>query len=255
LLARPGKLLASDEACATATHVAVSVLAEGQEDGSHTCASYTGDRFAKIAHRLNQEGVPLIEGAIAQFSCKTHQTIDAGDHCLLIGQVTELTHREGRGLGYVHGRYFSLGLERGVQGSDGLQVTCGAIIETPGHVWLERTPDGFRPPQITSSNRASMRQTLTEGLAARGIAAKLGAVYSVFDTLRTRSAYILAQASPPDQSDLEAVPLNELSGLSYTTKPISEMMERFAVEAQNRDFSLYLGDASHGETHAPAERI
>lgn len=254
LLVCPGRFLSSFDAFATCTGFAVNILAEGQETISNTFASFKGDRFAQVAHRRDGHGNPLIDDAIAQFSCATHQVVEAGDHCLLLGRVTAFGQHEGRGLGYADGRYFSLGLERNMLETTRRQVICGAIVETPGHVLLEKTPQGYRPPQIACTDRTRLRPDLLADLSRRGVIAELGAVYSVFDDASAQSAYILAQAKRPLSTQLEAVPLKRLSTLAYTTQPIADMMARFALESRTRDFGLYLGDALHGETHTHTER-
>lgn len=254
LLVCPGRFLSCFDAFATCTDFAVNILAEGQETVSNTFASFKGDRFAQVAHRRDRNGNPLIDGAIAQFSCATHQVVEAGDHCLLIGRVTTFDQHEGAGLGYADGRYFSLGLERDMLETTDRQVICGAIIETAGHALLERTPQGYRPPQIARKDRTQLRPDLKTELSRRGVSAELGAVYSVFDDATAHSAYILARAERPLSTQLEAVPLERLATLAYTTEPIADMMTRFAVESRTRDFGLYLGDAQHGETHTHTER-
>ena len=109
LLVCPGKFLSRFETFAECRHFAVNVLADGQEPVSDIFASYKGDRFAKVAHRLDAHGTPLIDGAIAQFSCATWHSLPAGDHQILIGEVTAFTQSDAPGLGYAGGQYFSLG--------------------------------------------------------------------------------------------------------------------------------------------------
>ena len=257
LLVCPGRFLSSFEVFANCTHFAVNVLAEGQEDVSNTFASFKGDRFAQVAHRTDLHGVPLIEGAIAQFSCATDQSVPTGDHCVLIGRVLDMRHEDKPGLGYVSGQYFSLGLERAALEDGPGTVICEAIIETGGTVLLEKTQDGFRLPQVTRSERAHLRQSLSKDLAARGIAAHLGQVYSVFDDRRsaTHHAYILATcAQPVLAGNLQAVSVQGLFALTYTTPTIAQMMRRFALEAGTRSFGLYLGDTQHGDVHTLPER-
>ena len=112
LLVCPGKFLSTHDRFAASTGFAVNILAEGQQEVSNTFASFKGDRFARVPHRSDARGNPLIEGALAQFSCSTERVLDAGDHSILIGQVQDFAWAEGRGLGYAGGQYFSLGLER-----------------------------------------------------------------------------------------------------------------------------------------------
>jgi len=258
LLVCPGKFLSSYDSFSNCTHFAVNVLAEGQEEVSNTFSSFKGDRFAQVAHHLNANGVPIIDGAIAQFSCTTHQSLPAGDHCILIGQVQDYTHTGAPGLGYVGGQYFSLGVERAALDNTLETAVCGAIIKDAGHVLLEQTPHGFRPPQMTSTDRGQMRRNLCKDLEARGIKLQLEQAYSVFDDRQagTHFAYFLATSnSVPPGDTLKAVPIQDLPGLSYSSPAIAQMMARFALEARTGGFALYLGDAQRGDIHPPSERI
>ena len=258
LLVCPGKFLSSYDSFSNCSHFAVNVLAEGQEEVSNTFSSFKGDRFAQVAHHLNANGVPLIDGAIAQFSCTTHQSLPAGDHCILIGQVQDYTHTGAPGLGYVGGQYFSLGVERAALDDTLETAVCGAIIKNTGQVLLEQTPQGFRPPQITSTDRGQMRRNLCEDLEARGIKLRLEQAYSVFDDRQsgTHFAYFLATStSVPSGDTLQAVPIQDLPGLSYSSAAIAQMMARFALEARTGGFALYLGDAQRGDIHPSSERI
>ena len=257
LLICPGKFLSTFQIFANCTHFAVNILAEGQEDISTTFASYKGDRFAGLAYCPDRQGVPLIDGTAARFSCTTTRIVDAGDHCILIGQVQEFSHSRKPGLGYLDGQYFSLGLERASLESATGTAICGAIIEMGAHVLLEETTSGFRPPQISSTARGQLRQSLIEDLTARGIEARLGQAYSVFDDRNEgkHSAYFLATgAKAPPSGEILPVPVGDLPNLTYCSPAIGQMMERFAREAQTRDFALYIGDMQHGDVHAVPER-
>lgn len=108
LLVCPAKGLSSFRGFAGCSHFAVNVLAEEQESVSNIFARGPDDRFAQVAHSVDAQGVPLIDGALAQFSCRTHHVVDAGDHCILIGHVEAMTHTHGRGLGFACGRYVRL---------------------------------------------------------------------------------------------------------------------------------------------------
>lgn len=256
LLVCPGKFLSSYDAFAACSHFAVNVLAEGQEEVSNTFASYKGDRFSRVSHFPDKHGVPLIKDAIAQFSCATQQVVPAGDHCILMGKVRGLSHAGGRGLGYVGGQYFSLGLERAaLENTDG-RVVCGTIIGHDNKVLLEKTPKGYRPPQIVRQDRVSLRKEISNDLAARGLDAQLGPAYSVFDDAgsRTHFVYFLATGTlGAPGGNLHSIPIGQLPTLTYSNAAIAEMMARYAVEARTRSFALYLGDSRRGDTHSLSE--
>lgn len=251
LLVCPGKFLSSYEVFTGCRHFAVNILAEGQQEVSNTFAGYKGDRFAKVAHRNGVHDLPLIEGALAQFCCETHQAIPAGDHTILMGQVLEFSHAAGDGLGYVGGSYFSLGLEREMDSK--VPTLCGAIIASGDKVLLEHHEGRFRPVQVAGAEPGGQRNRLAQGLAERGIHARIDQVYSAFNDADTKLHYTfflasVEQAAPPDNTQWVAV--EDLPNLTYATPGIHHMMTRFAREAQTGDFALYLGDAERGDIHS-----
>ena len=164
----PGRFLSSYDSFASCSHFAVNVLAEGQEDVANTFATFKGDRFARTPHRADPHGNVLIDGALAQFSCTTHQVVDAGDHAILLGEVRAFHHDAGRGLGYAGGQFFSLGLERAALDPAGNTALLGAIITEGDEVLLEKTDAGYRPPQVISTERQHVRRTLAGNLGSRG---------------------------------------------------------------------------------------
>lgn len=254
LLVCPGKFLSTHDRFAASTGFAVNILAEGQQEVSNTFASFKGDRFARVPHRSDARGNPLIEGALAQFSCSTERVLDAGDHSILIGRVQDFACAEGRGLGYAGGQYFSLGLERAALERRPGATICGAILERGDRVLLERTPHGHRPPQVALPDRGRLRHDLSQDLAGRGLPARLHAAYSVFDVANTRFTYLRATTEATPAGDIEAIATAALPHLTYTAPPIADMMARFAREAGSRSFGFYLGDGQRGDVHTPSER-
>ena len=198
LLVCPGRFLSSFHAFETCKHFAVNVLAEGQEDASNIFASFKGDRFSQVTWRADSQGVPLIEGVAAHFSCQTAQVIPAGDHIILLGEVLDFDHSGQNGLGYAAGSYFSLELERRAATAPraGADALVGALIETDGMVLLEAGPNGLRPPQFDLSGKSRVRDTLHEHLSSKGLDAELIRAFSVFDDRQsgTRHTYFLAKA-------------------------------------------------------------
>ena len=48
------------------------------------------ERFSKIEWDFSDNQLPVIEGAFAILECETFQTVEAGDHTILIGAVTNI---------------------------------------------------------------------------------------------------------------------------------------------------------------------
>ncbi|WP_108839026.1 flavin reductase family protein [Tateyamaria sp. Alg231-49] len=258
LLVCPGKFLSSYETFASCTHFAVSVLAEGQEDIATVFASSKADRFAQVQCDDDVHGVPVVRGAIAQFSCTLHHRVEAGDHCVLFGKVEAFEHESAAGLGYVSGRFFSLGTERAaLDHVDGLTI-AGAIVQDGGTVLLQRTERGLAPLSCTHSDRGALLGHLRDTLAAMGVSATLGHAYSVFDETggRTHHSYFLAEGHQVQpHEDVLAVPIDDLPAQTFASPALKTMMLRFANEARSRNFGLYFGDTERGAVHAPTDRM
>jgi len=258
LLVCPGKFLSSYEAFASCTHFAVSVLAEGQEDVATIFASSKADRFAQVRCTDDCHGVPVIDGAIARFSCSLHERVEAGDHCVLFGKVVSFEHTGEAGLGYVSGRFFSLGTERAALDHVDGHTIAGAIVQDGDAVLLQRTAEGLAPLSCTHADRGALLDHLRETLVSMGVTATLGQAYSVFDDAggRTHHSYFLAQGrQTTPHADVLAVPIDDLPTKTFASPALKTMMLRFATEARSRTFGLYFGDTERGAVHAPTDRI
>jgi len=80
---------------------AVNILAEDQQQVSqHFAGKPQGDiQFATL------DGLPVIEGAIAQITCEVASVYEEGDHTLFIGRVTDLQLEEKNPLLFFGGQY------------------------------------------------------------------------------------------------------------------------------------------------------
>ncbi|WP_077488164.1 flavin reductase [Sinomonas mesophila] len=87
------------------THFAINILASDQHVLSRQFATPAEDKFAGVRCAEGVSGVPLIEGAVATFQCRTVARHDAGDHVVYIGQVEEYTNRGGEPLVFHGGSY------------------------------------------------------------------------------------------------------------------------------------------------------
>ena len=88
---------------------AVSMLAADQENVSNHFAQ-PGEGLADgMPCKPGENGAPLVEGAAATVECDIHDVHEAGDHLIVVGQVTRLSTDSSRGLlMYVRGGYHRL---------------------------------------------------------------------------------------------------------------------------------------------------
>ncbi|HSL59632.1 MAG TPA: flavin reductase family protein [Acidimicrobiales bacterium] len=85
---------------------AVNVLADDQAHLSSHFASKADDKFEGIEWRPGVTGSPILAGVVGHIDCRTEQSIDAGDHWIVVGRVVELdVDRETRPLLFFQGGY------------------------------------------------------------------------------------------------------------------------------------------------------
>lgn len=100
---------ASFNAFMQAGHFAVNILAAAQQDLSRKFSS-PADRFAGTPYTPGVGGVPLIDGAAAQFQCVCESRHDGGDHVIFIGRVIGFAYSNAEPLVYHRGNYANLAL-------------------------------------------------------------------------------------------------------------------------------------------------
>lgn len=253
LLVCPAKSLSSFDVFADCQYFAVNVLSEEQKDISNIFAGSKDDRFAQIDWHTDAHGNPIIAGALTHFSCQTNRNLDAGDHHILLGEVLDFATREGHGLGYSSGGYFSLGLERqAAEISSQQQVKVGAIIECNDQILLTQDADKTSLPITLTDSKTNAVNAIEQLLADKGINAQLGAVFSIYEDAKNHTNYIFyrATATSADGKGLgEFTDINTLAEKTFPTSAMTTMMNRYAEENQHGNYRVYVGDDESGDIH------
>jgi flavin reductase (DIM6/NTAB) family NADH-FMN oxidoreductase RutF len=251
LLVCPAMRLSSYDIFESCDHFAVSVLAEDQQHASNTFAGSKGDRFAEVEWHADEFGTPLIDGAVAHFSCSSFQKVEAGDHLLLMGKVEQFSSNEKFGLGYAKGGYFSLGMEHKAEEISHEQYAqVGALIECNGKLLLQKTDKGFSLPQGKMQTGISSLQTLKNMLASLDIEAEVGPVFSVYEKSVSGNFVAFYRAESITEKEIEGyeyVAIDELSGAVFASSDLSSMVTRFVHEKRNGIFRLYVGNELEGD--------
>ncbi len=254
ILVCPGNHLSSFDVFKNCSHFAVNILGEDQQEASDIFASSKGDRFTKVDWEADENGVPVLSGAIANFSCSTHHTVEAGDHIVLIGKVEAYSKSEGLGLGYWKGGYFSLSKEREARVSSGPDesIVVGAIVENHGEVFVNSDKDQLALPSVELPHDAEARAGIKDYLATIGLTADIGRVYSAYHDRASKKRFIYFRASildmTKDQRD-SMLPLTHAPTSNWGDKAEAIMMQRYVSERGNNQFGLYIGDSKAGEVH------
>jgi flavin reductase (DIM6/NTAB) family NADH-FMN oxidoreductase RutF len=92
---------------------AVNILASDQGDVSERFAGKVPqgeDRFRGVKSHAGSGGSPLIENALSWIECRNWKTMDAGDHTIILGEVTQcMTGRDAPPLLYFNRQYATIG--------------------------------------------------------------------------------------------------------------------------------------------------
>jgi flavin reductase (DIM6/NTAB) family NADH-FMN oxidoreductase RutF len=88
------------------SHFGVNVLQTSQQQTSNRFAGKGEDRFAATPWGPGEEGVPLLDGSLVSFECRSHAVHEGGDHFILVGEVTRAQFEPRRDpLLYFRGKY------------------------------------------------------------------------------------------------------------------------------------------------------
>ncbi|MEV6964040.1 flavin reductase family protein [Hamadaea sp. NPDC051192] len=95
-----------------ARHVAIHILAAGQQHLARTFATKGIDRFADdTIWTPGAYGMPLLRGVLATLVCEVAARVPAGDHAIVLGRPVLAQHGDGEPLLYHDGGYRRLDQE------------------------------------------------------------------------------------------------------------------------------------------------
>ncbi len=80
------------------SHYGVNVLRESQRSLSARFAQKQPDRFEGLDWHCGETGVPILQGCLSVMECSVTQTLEAGDHAILIGEVERAEFHDGKPL-------------------------------------------------------------------------------------------------------------------------------------------------------------
>jgi flavin reductase len=87
---------------------AVNVLGTDQAEVARAFSLRGQKPFDRLRHHMGSEGAPLFDDSIAWIECKTERVVEAGDHDIVIGEVTSCDATDRMPLLYYEADYRSL---------------------------------------------------------------------------------------------------------------------------------------------------
>ena len=225
-------------------HFAINILAEDQRDISTTFAKPVADRFATVKWYAEPQASPILAGVAAWFDCTTHQVVDAGDHALLIGRIDSFASNAAPGLGYYRGSYFTA--TAAVR--TGPEVVVSAVIEQNGAVLLVDDGLGGLTLPTAKVGAKGASATVVDLIAALGLNAAPGFIYSVFEDVARSHQHIAFHCpctggTPTRGAFVELVPA---SLTDVTDQALRTILERLSEESAQGNYGIYFGNQTQG---------
>jgi flavin reductase (DIM6/NTAB) family NADH-FMN oxidoreductase RutF len=87
----------------------LSILNKNQSFIARLFATKSQNKFRECPFVVGRTGVPLIDGALGHIECSVVQTVEAGDHIVVIGQVEHADIKGGEPLVYFRSAFLDLG--------------------------------------------------------------------------------------------------------------------------------------------------
>lgn len=93
------------EAVSASGRFGVSILSAAQEMIARRFASPGSDHFADLPVTYGDHDVPIVPSALVHLECAVDQTVTAGDHLLVVGEVLRVCQRAGDPLAFREGLF------------------------------------------------------------------------------------------------------------------------------------------------------
>jgi len=106
------RLAATRDAVVAHGAFTASLLSRGQQflaDRFWGQAPAADPAWREVPHRLGENGLPIVEGAVAWVECQVHSRQEGGDHEIVVGAVTAVGRGGGEPLVHWERGYWGLG--------------------------------------------------------------------------------------------------------------------------------------------------
>ena len=252
LLICVGKTATSFPAFSACSSFAVNILHEDQIPLSTTFASKATDKFENVPHDTLHTGAPILRDCLTWFDCSVHQSMEAGDHVILIGRIQAFGTSPSPPLGFCRGRYAEVKDPLPPGWSPSRNMIVGYLIEADGCILLRSTSEGKWSLPIA---KGWQKTTLLDLDDAGTVTLLPGTtfLYSVFDVSEGDPGYIIyrgrlaasGEAAVDLAPGLRFFPIDGLPFDSIGERDVVAMLRRYVHERSQNRFGIYV-DAVDG---------
>lgn len=233
----------------------VNILSDQQRNLSNLFASKSKEKFKDDHWTASPEGCPVIKESLVVLHCSTDRMIDAGDHLIVLGKVTDFTVNTGNPLGFCRGAYVFPTLTHEAIELVGKAPRIGALLEWNNSILLFGDKDEeLRFPTGFSVGDGADKDSLIGSLASLDINASVDFLFGVFEDEKShnhiiyRGNFVPGPAAPAEAiHQIDEIPWSRLSQRN------ARMLRRF-IEEKRRDIAgLFVGSHKGGSIYSFSE--
>jgi flavin reductase (DIM6/NTAB) family NADH-FMN oxidoreductase RutF len=229
---------------------AVNILAEAQKETALVFASKRPDKFETVSWCLGPAGNPVLDDVVAWFDCSRYDSMESGDHIILVGQVKDFGRAAAEPLGFAGGSFFTPKQERSasIAAQAGISIV-GAILECEGKIVLlqKDREDELRLPEVGRNGEPANSALLAARLKTRGIDAAINFVFAVFEEPRQNERFVYYRGTAKRLGALQGVLFepDDLPWHMVRDEATRTMLERYVRERRDGAFGVY-SETLHG---------
>jgi flavin reductase (DIM6/NTAB) family NADH-FMN oxidoreductase RutF len=245
------KSAASFSAFTASNCFAVNVLHESQVELSALFASKSPEKFRAVNHSPKHTGAPILTDSLTWFDCTVHETIDAGDHAIIIGRIQGFGTTGSAPLAFCKGRYARVAEPQPVGGLAAHDMIIAYLIETQEGLLLRADGTDRWALPMARQRKTDSRLTL-DGGGTLALVPESTFLYSVFDAADRDVGYLIyrarlsgeaAQASWP--AGLHVLPIDAIP-YERVAPEQRAMLRRYVHERRRGRFGIYMDSDDGG---------
>lgn len=234
----------------------IHVLSSEQQDLAKTFASKSESKFEGLKTEKGFGGAPILQDVHGWLECKLSETVIAGDHAIIIGEVLRYSSEPARPLGFYQGRFFGFNTDQEIAAlvpqASSINVTWMMQTENGEIIAVDRGDAGYALPSTT----ARPKDVHARALAALARAefksdASVEFLYSVFEDENERlgltyRGQIFANCDKLAKAGFICIARADVDPTLFCRPGESAVVERYIDELANARFGVYAGTLAEG---------
>lgn len=234
----------------------IHILASEQQDLAKVFASKAEDKFAGLETVAGSTGSPILQDVHGWLDCKLSQTVIAGDHAIIIGEVVKYSAAPARPLGFYQGRFFGFNTDQEIASliPQASKVNVGWMMqnETGEIVCVNQADGSYALPKTLLKASEISADALTAAASAQlGSASSVEFLYSIFEGKPDQISLVyrgqvFASAETLAGAGFETLTPADVNPASFTAPGEAAVVERYLEELSNARFGVYAGTLAEG---------